>query len=509
MVSKLFSLGHSGLDVYEVEAEVDVQRGLPAISLVGLADTAVKESRDRLRSAIKNSGFDFPRQRITINLAPAGIKKEGTHFDLPIALGVIFSSLKRDLDLSSYIFLGELSLEGEVKGVKGVFPMALEARKLNKKLVLPAANAGEAALARGSEIYPVNNLRQAVSFLSGQSRINPFSQDFSSLFNASPYYEVDFSEVKGQTFARRALEVAVSGMHNILMVGPPGVGKTMLAKRIPTILPDMEFEEILEVTKIYSISGFLNKNGFPIRNRPYRSPHHTASSIALSGGGINIRPGEVTLAHKGVLFMDELPEFNRDCLEVLRQPLEEGCVNISRANKQARFPSEFIFVGAMNPCPCGYFGSRSRNCNCSSHRIHKYRNRISGPLLDRIDIHVELAEMKTKELMSHHGNSESSKSMKERVEAVRRLQKQRFSKDKILFNSQMNQKQIREFCLLTPEAKNILESAISHFGLSARAYDKILKVSRTIADLNERREISAEDISEAVQYRSLDKRIWV
>ncbi|RKY40028.1 MAG: magnesium chelatase [Candidatus Omnitrophota bacterium] len=509
MVSKLFSLGYLGLETFVVEVEVDVQRGLPAISLIGLLDTSAKESKERVRSGIRNSGYKFPSSRITINLAPANIKKEGTHFDLAIALGILNSTYQLNCDFSSFFILGELSLEGKVRGIKGVFPMVLEAKKIGKKLILPKENAYEAALVKDIKIYPVESLKEAIAFLTHTVEKKPLKVDIEKLLEEKPKYNVDFSEIKGQSFARRAIEVAVSGMHNLLMIGPPGVGKTMFAQRIPTILPDMEFEEMLEITKIYSIAGLLNKENPLLKRRPFRHPHHTSSSVALVGGGTNIRPGEISLAHNGVLFLDELPEFSRDSLEALRQPLEEGWVSISRATRHIKFPSRFLLVAAMNPCPCGYFGSEIKSCRCTGVQIQRYRNKISGPLLDRIDIHIELQDLKWDTLLSEEIQFESSSQIKKRVERAREIQKERFKNEEIFFNSQMSSKKIKKYCLLTQEAKDLLKEAITQFGFSARAYDKILKVSRTIADLAEKERIDTECISEAICYRSLDKNLWI
>jgi len=509
MVSKVSSLAVNGLDVYPVDIEVDIQRGLPALSIIGLGDTQVKESKDRVRSAINNSGYNFPSRRITINLAPANIKKEGTHFDLAIALALLNSSNQAALELSSYIILGELSLEGNIRKVKGVFPMAMKAKELNKKLVVPLGNAREAALVRGLRIYPVGSITEAVAFLSRAVDIKPFALPESYFSLRKPVYDVDFSDVKGQVFAKRAMEVAISGMHNIIMIGPPGVGKTMLARRIPTILPDMSSDEVLDVTKIYSIYGLLNSKEPLVKTRPFRAPHHTSSGISLVGGGANIKPGEITLAHNGVLFLDELPEFSRDSLESLRQPLEDGFVSISRVAKHLQFPSRFLLVAAMNPCPCGYFGSQDRACHCSSYHIQKYRRKISGPLLDRIDIHIELQSIKTDDLMNQTTVSESSEDIKKRVERVRNIQGNRFKNDKIFFNSQMGHKDIKKYCALTDEAKSLLKAAIRELRFSARSYDKILKVARTIADLGNSDNIKPEHISEAVRYRSLDKNLWI
>jgi len=507
MVEKCFSFGYSGLDVYPVCVEVDIHRGLPSISLVGLADAAVKESRDRIRAAIKNSSFEFPASRITVNLAPADSKKEGTHFDAAIALMIVAASGQLQGSFSEYAVVGELSLEGELRPVRGVFPMALKAKEAGLKLLLPLANAKEAALVEGLTIYAVGSLAESVAFLSGLIEKEPYVPAPGD-HRVPPSYPVDFSEVKGQLLARRALEVGVSGMHNMLMIGPPGVGKTMLARRLPTILPDMELQEMLQVTKIYSLAGLIDDEQPLLKSRPYRSPHHTSSSVSLVGGGAIVKPGEVTLAHNGVLFLDELPEFKRDGLEALRQPLEDGFVHISRINRHVRLPSRFLLAAAMNPCPCGYFGSKAKNCRCSSYQIQKYRNKISGPLLDRIDIHIELGDVTSRELLERGPAAESSSAIKERVERARRIQRARLGGDGVFFNSQMGRKHLEVYCSLDDKTAHLLEMAMKHFSFSARAHDKVLKVARTIADLAAHERILPEDIAEAVGYRNLDKNLW-
>ena len=507
MLAKVFSYSILGMETYRIEIEVDVSSGLPTVVIVGLPDAAVRESKDRVKSAIRNSHFEYPVSRITVNLAPADVKKEGPSFDLPIALGILAatSQIKEDF-LKEYIILGELALDGSVRAIKGALPIALSMRDCNiKKLILPEENASEAGIVEDIEVYPVKTLVQAIAFINGDSFLVRHRVDLKDIFKNASNHDIDFSDVKGQEHAKRALEISAAGSHNLLMLGPPGSGKSMLAKRLLTILPDITFEEALETTKIYSTAGLLSSKEPIITNRPFRNSHHTASDISIVGGGTIPKPGEVSLAHNGVLFFDELPEFHRNTLEALRQPLEDGYVTISRISKSLRFPSRFLFIATMNPCPCGFFGS-SKECHCNPYQIQKYREKISGPLLDRIDIHIEVPALKYRELTGT-SDGESSKDIKGRVEKARTFQLQRFEDSGIYFNSQMSHKMIRKFCPLNDETKNLLKTAIDEFGISARAYDKILKVARTIADLSCSESIREEDISEAIQYRTLDRNL--
>jgi len=507
MLAKILSATLLGIDAYAVEVEVDITaRGLPHFSTVGLPDTAVKESKERVRAALKNTGFNFPLKQITVNLAPADIKKEGSAFDLPIATGITVAEGIIDPEVvKGYLISGELSLDGRIKPIKGALSIALKARddKL-KGLILPQQNAREAAVVSGISVYGFETLPELIEFLKGVRSVKPTCVDISSVMKENSLYHDDFSEVKGQEHVKRAIEVAATGGHNMLMIGPPGSGKTMLARRIPTILPEMTFEEALQTTRIHSSVGLL-KDGQPlVATRPFRSPHHTLSDVAMVGGGQIPKPGEVSLAHNGVLFLDELPEFKRNVLEVLRQPLEDGTVTISRALSSITYPASIMLVCAMNPCPCGYLGDSRHQCTCSPSQIHRYRQRISGPLLDRIDIHVEVPAVPYKELSNEYCGEPSEK-IRLRVQKARQIQVERFKKDYIYSNAKMRTKHIKKYCALTPEAQNILESAMHNLGLSARAYTRILKVSRTIADLAESEKIDAEHISEAIQYRSLDR----
>jgi magnesium chelatase family protein len=506
MLSKVLSATLLGIDAYLVEVEVDIaNRGLPHFSIVGLPDAAVKESKDRVRAALKNVGFNFPLRPITVNLAPAGLKKEGSSFDLPIAVGLIASEgVIEPGSLEGFLLTGELSLDGRLKPVRGALSIALLARELGLKVILPEDNASEASVVKEVSVFGVRSLPEVVEFLNGVKSLSPSNTDVKLAMIENSVYEEDFSDVKGQEHAKRALEVAASGGHNVLMIGPPGAGKTMLSKRLPTILPPMTFQEALETTRVHSVLGLLGERQPILATRPFRSPHHTISDIALIGGGQVLRPGEVSIAHNGVLFLDELPEFRRNVLEVLRQPLENGEVTVSRAVASVTYPAHFMLVAAMNPCPCGYFGDPRHQCTCTSGQIHRYRAKVSGPLLDRIDIHIEVPAVPYKDL-STEASGEKSADIRARVIKARKIQLERFKKDKIYSNGQMKARHIKKYCKLKPDAQSLLETAMQRLGLSARAYTRILKLSRTIADLEGSEDILPHHVSEAVQYRTLDR----
>jgi len=510
MLIKTYGSAVHGVRATTITIEVNISQGI-RFFIVGLADSTIRESQQRIESALSNNGFEWPRYKVVINMAPADIRKEGTHFDLPLAIGILAASNQFTADrLNDYSILGELSLDGSVMPVRGVLPMVLNAKESGfAGIIVPAKNAEEASVVDGINVIPTKNLVEAVSFLNGSLHIPPARMEEHSNFKLNKDQNgVDFSEVKGQHAVKRALLIASAGNHNLMMVGPPGSGKTMLAKRVQTILPPMTLQESLETTKIHSVAGKIESNGKLVTTRPFRSPHHTISNIALIGGGVSPKPGEISLAHNGVLFLDELPEFKRNVLEVLRQPVEERSINVSRANYTVVYPASFMLIASMNPCPCGFYNHPDKECNCGPGMVKRYLSRISGPLLDRIDIHMEVTPVPYRHL-TDSANSENSASMREKVIAARAIQERRFKKfDHVFSNAQMGPGLMKQHCMLNRAGESIINLAMQRLGLSARSYDRIRKVSRTIADLEESEQILSIHVAEAVNYRTLDREGW-